>query len=328
MFAGLFASRRTKSLVRREQRRPATGFEALEPRLAMAVTLVIDPSNLKLPATSSAWVAGYANVQGGKADQPFTWLASSGANAAKFVVPTSTTDSGAALPMIQIWGGDVSGTTTITIDTTAIGPTYKDPQLAGGQLQIFVSPTNTQPSGPTLSGGVATITNVAVTQVNSPPYLSTQIVSGMVPFDLVEFTYLPDKSSTFDVDDDGSATADGIDFDRHAADRHLAGRHRHGVRKVHGKRPAGRQFYATPLWPRRISPICGAADHAGRPILRDRESLVLDREPEQHIKRDTAGPEFLLGQCARYVFYSPQHPENRRGHVGRERADRVHRDMH
>ena len=121
MFAGLFASRRTKSLVRREQRRPATGFEALEPRLAMAVTLVIDPSNLKLPATSSAWVAGYANVQGGKADQPFTWLASSGANAAKFVVPTSTTDSGAALPMIQIWGGDVSGTTTITIDTTALG---------------------------------------------------------------------------------------------------------------------------------------------------------------------------------------------------------------
>lgn len=201
MFAGLFARRRraTSLAVRRQQRRPATVFEALEPRLALAVTLVIDPSNLKLPATSSAWVAGYANVQGGKAGQPFTWLAANGSNAAHFVVPPSTTGSDAALPMIQIWGGDVSGTTTITIDTAAISSHYANPQLAGGQLQIFVSPTNTPPSGPTLSGSVAPITNVAVTQVNSPPYLSSQIAPGMVPFDLVEFTYLPGQSSTFDL---------------------------------------------------------------------------------------------------------------------------------
>ena len=204
MLANLFrAERRRRDFraARRRLTRSVAGLESLEPRLALAVTLVIDPSNLKLPATSSAWVAGYANVQGGKADQPFTWLASSGPNAAHFVVPPSTTASDAPLPMIQIWGGDVSGTTTITIDTSAIPPGTLNPQLAGGQLQIFVSPANTQPSGPTLNGSITPITNVAVTQVNSPPYTPATISAhpGMVPFDLVEFTYLPGQSSTFDL---------------------------------------------------------------------------------------------------------------------------------
>lgn len=205
MLAGLFAPQRRRSsasrALRQRRHRDGSGFETLEPRLALAVTLVIDPSSLNLPATSSAWVAGYANVQGGKADQPFTWLAASGPHAAHFVVPPSTTVSDAPLPMIQIWGGDVSGTTTITIDTSAIPLSTLNPQLAGGQLQIFVSPTNTQPSGPTLNGSMTPITNVAVTQVNSPPYTPATISAhpGMVPFDLVEFTYLPGQSSTFDL---------------------------------------------------------------------------------------------------------------------------------
>lgn len=199
MLAGLFRpERRRRDLraARRRATRTVAGVESLEPRLALAVTLVIDPSSLNLPATSSAWVAGYANVGGGGAGQPFTWLAASGSNAAHFVVPPSTTVSDAALPMIQIWGGDVSGTTTITIDTAAIPSTYANPQLAGGQLQIFVSPTAAQPSGPALSGGIAPVTNVAVTQVNPAPYLTTP---DAVPFDLVEFTYLPGASSTFDL---------------------------------------------------------------------------------------------------------------------------------
>jgi hypothetical protein len=204
MLANLFrAERRRRDFraARRRLTRSVAGLESLEPRLALAVTLVIDPSSLNLPATSSAWVAGYANVQGGKADQPFTWLASSGPNAAHFVVPPSTTANDAPLPMIQIWGEDVSGTTTITIDTSAIPSSTSNPQLAGGQLQIFVSPTNTQPSGPTLNGSITPIKNVAVTQVNSPPYTPATISAhpGMVPFDLVEFTYLPNQSSTFDL---------------------------------------------------------------------------------------------------------------------------------
>jgi hypothetical protein len=199
MLGNLFrpaSRRRDFRVARRRPTRTVARLESLEPRLALAVTLVIDPSNLKLPETSSAWVAGFANAKGGKpGTDPFMWLDSTGGpNAAHFVQPPSNTHTGAALPMLQIWGGSVTGTTTITFDVEA-GVS----QLAGGQLQIFVSPATTRPTGPSINSTQSTGDAVTVAQVPLAPYLSTQTTAGVVPFDIVEFAYVPNGNSTFDL---------------------------------------------------------------------------------------------------------------------------------
>jgi hypothetical protein len=195
MLALLFPARRRRGdfrAARRRTTRTVAGLESLEPRLALAVTLVIDPSSLNLPeTTTSAWVAGYANATSTTTAKPFTWLTStsSGGNTAHFVSPATNLPAGTPLPMVQIFGGTVQGSTTITFDTTF--------ELAGGILQIFVSPNLTQPTAPTLSTDTAALESVGVTQISTPPYLTQP--AGMVPFDLVEFAYEPGKNSTFDL---------------------------------------------------------------------------------------------------------------------------------
>ena len=150
------------------------------------ITLVIDPTDLNLlhgcPGCS-AWVVGYANVNGGGTHGlPFRALTSSAPNVASFEEQT-----GGHLQMIQIYGGNVTGTTTISTGTA---------EMDGGQLQIFVSSSSMAPTGPTAIWGSPT--TVTVTQVNSPPYA---VVDGNqpVPFDIVEFAYIPNSFSTFDL---------------------------------------------------------------------------------------------------------------------------------
>ncbi|MEN9641428.1 MAG: hypothetical protein RIR77_617 [Planctomycetota bacterium] len=150
------------------------------------ITLVIDPTNLNLPTGCSAWVAGYANVNGGGGvdhNLPFKALkaSTSTTNAASFEEQTA-----GALQMIQIYGGNVHGTTTISTGTS---------EMDGGQLQIFVSPIGTAPTGPSANWGTSAQT-VTVVQIISPPFSTEET---FVPFDIVEFTYKPGSTSTFDV---------------------------------------------------------------------------------------------------------------------------------
>ena len=154
---------------------------------AQGITLVIDPRNLNLNLTEgcSAWVVGFANVKGGGTTQrPFKALQPSASPlyAASFEDWTFST----ALPMIQIYGGSVTGTTTIWTGTS---------ELDGGQLQIFVSPIGTEPDGPKAQQGTGP-TDVSVTQIPPAPYATAQTY---VPYDIVEFTYIPISKSTFDV---------------------------------------------------------------------------------------------------------------------------------
>ena len=180
-------------------------------------TLVIDTSKLNnLPLGWSAWVVGWANVRGGCILQPdlTTWkcydfealtLTSTPGQpvVATFGKPNVTTGSG-YLQMIQIWestapGGQVWGNATITTGNMDV--------LSGAQLQIVVTPTNTPPAAlgwqvfsdcnnPAPTSGAQC---VEVTQMNNPPYNSNMATPDMQLFDIVEFTYIPDSLSTWDI---------------------------------------------------------------------------------------------------------------------------------
>ena len=178
-------------------------------------TLVIDTSKLNnLPLGWSAWVVGWANVRGGCILQPdLTWkcydfealtLTSTPGQpvVATFGKPDVTTGSG-YLQMIQIWestapGGQVWGNATITTGNMDV--------LSGAQLQIVVTPTNTPPTAlGWLVNSNCTISPpngpqcVTVTQMNNPPYNSNMATPDMQLFDIVEFTYIPDSLSTWDI---------------------------------------------------------------------------------------------------------------------------------
>ena len=178
-------------------------------------TLVIDTSKLNnLPLGWSAWVVGWANVRGGCILQPdlTTWkcydfealtLTSTLGQpvVATFVKPDVTTGSG-SLQMIKIWestgtGGQVWGNTTITTGHSDV--------LSGAQLQIVVTPTNTAPTElgwfvhtDCTDGQNGPPQCVEVTQMHNPPY-DTNITTGMQLFDIVEFTYIPNSLSTWDI---------------------------------------------------------------------------------------------------------------------------------
>ncbi len=170
--------RRAAALTERARR---LALESLERRLALAVTMTIDPTALGLGPNYGVWVSGTANANSTDAATPFKWLDHTN----QFVKPTSPS-AGTAIPLLPI-----TSQTTITFDGT---------DDLSGRLTIYVSAIATPPTAPTLIGSAP---GWGVAPMPTSPYLSQQTITDygtVTPYDIVEFTYLhaSDKKSTFD----------------------------------------------------------------------------------------------------------------------------------
>lgn len=175
----LFAKRFNKAVRRRNAAcvRRRLAIESLEQRLAMAVTMTIDPTALGLGPNYGVWVSGFANAQ----NAGFQWLETSGS----FGTPSSVA-AGQQIPLLSI-----TQPTQITFDGAN--------ELAGGQLQVFVSALSTPPTAPQLSGAGPAW---SVTTPPTAPYANSTTIGNygtVTPFDIVEFTYSPTGNSTFNL---------------------------------------------------------------------------------------------------------------------------------
>lgn len=170
---------RRSTLGRRRRHKLVAGFEPLEKRMALAVTMTIDPTALGLGTNYGVWVSGTANATSAN----FKWL---DATSKTFVAPPGGVVAGNDVPLLPI-----TVPTVITFDGAD--------DLAGGRLTLFVGAVATPPTAPQLSGSGPAW---SVTNVPDAPYLTQQTITNygtITPYDIVEFTYSATGNSTFNL---------------------------------------------------------------------------------------------------------------------------------